>query len=86
MDKEFHEDLPMHPDLDSTLSYSEDIEENSVPKRKRKHKRTALLMEYLSKKKKPNLPKVKAKEIEGVTGGDFQNSLNYLATMKNSLI
>ena len=29
-------------------------------------------MEYLSKKKKPNLPKVKAKEKEGVTGGDFQ--------------
>ena len=34
MDKEFNEDLPMHPDLDSTFSYSEDIEENSVPKRK----------------------------------------------------
>ena len=36
MDKEFHEDLPMHPDLNSILSYSEDIEENSVPQRKRK--------------------------------------------------
>ena len=29
MDKEFNEDLPMHPDLDSTLSYSEGIDDNS---------------------------------------------------------
>ena len=59
MDKEFHEDLPMHPDLDSTLSSSEDTEENSVPKRKRKCKRTPLLMEYLGKKKNQICQKLK---------------------------
>ena len=62
MDKEFHEDLPMHPDLDSTLSCCEDIEENSVPKRKGKCKRTALLTEYLSKKKNCQMLKQKRKK------------------------
>ena len=72
MDKEFDEDLPLHPDLDSTLSFSEEIEENSIPTRKQKHKRTHLLTEYLSKKKKANNTKVKDKDREGVTGGEFQ--------------
>ena len=60
IDKECNEDLPMHPDLDSTLSYSEDIDDNSELRMKRKHKRTPpLLTEYLIKKQKHNSTKVK---------------------------
>ena len=67
------------------MSYSEDIEENSVPKRKRKCKRTPLLMEYLSKKKKPNWPKVKAKEKEGVTGAEFQKQFELFSNNEKQL-